>query len=168
MNLMRSMRIPSFVPGTLNVVSLPAGAVDNSDPNGGAAGTGLLDIDNLSIGGAGDTVAVEFEVQLAADHPWRYLRVQPVGSDDWQLHGPISATIQVCPAVTTRSNANPGPERTAGGVGESKNSRHCDDPRKFQRYEITDSVAVPHTEPLYDVRIFDDLAVSAADLQLYR
>ncbi len=56
---------PSFVPGTLNVVSLPAGAVDNSNPNGGAAGTGLLDIDNLSIGGLGDTVIVEFEVQLA-------------------------------------------------------------------------------------------------------
>ena len=47
---------PSFVAGTLNVVTLPGGAVDNSDPNGGAAGTGLLDIDNLSIGGLGDTV----------------------------------------------------------------------------------------------------------------
>jgi len=61
---------PSFVAGTLNVVSLPGGAVDNSNPNGGAAGTGLLDIDNLSIGGLsigglGDTVIVEFEVQLA-------------------------------------------------------------------------------------------------------
>ena len=56
---------PSFVPGTLNVVSLPGGAADNSNPNGGAAGTGLLDIDNLSIGGLGDTVIVEFEVQLA-------------------------------------------------------------------------------------------------------
>ena len=60
---------PSFVPGTLNVVSLPGGAVDNSDPNGGAAGTGLLDIDNLSIGGLGDSVVVEFEVELAFSIP---------------------------------------------------------------------------------------------------
>ena len=54
------------MPGTLNVISLPGGAADNSNPNGGAAGTGLLDIDNLSIGGLGDTVVVEFEVQLAS------------------------------------------------------------------------------------------------------
>ena len=57
---------PAFVPGSLNVVTLPAGAdAANTDANGGAAGTGLVDIRNLSIGGLGDTVLVEFEVQLA-------------------------------------------------------------------------------------------------------
>ena len=57
---------PSFQAGTLNVVTLPAGAdAGNTDVNGGAAGTGLLDVRNLSIGGLGESVLVEFEVQLA-------------------------------------------------------------------------------------------------------
>ena len=58
--------VPLFQAGTLNVVTLPAGAdVSNTDANGGASGTGLLDIRNLSIGGLGESVLVEFEVQLA-------------------------------------------------------------------------------------------------------
>lgn len=59
--------IPMFQAGTLNILQpLPAGADDsNSDANGGVAGTGLLDIRNLSIGGLGEAVLVEFEVQLA-------------------------------------------------------------------------------------------------------
>ncbi len=56
---------PSFQPGTLNIVTLPAGAdAGNTDANGGAAGTGLLDVRNLSIGGLGDSVLLEFEVNL--------------------------------------------------------------------------------------------------------
>ena len=58
--------LPMFQPGTLNVVTLPAGAdASNTDPNGGVAGTGLLDVRNLSIGGLGETVLVEFEIELA-------------------------------------------------------------------------------------------------------
>ncbi|MGB5577938.1 MAG: choice-of-anchor K domain-containing protein [Woeseiaceae bacterium] len=57
---------PSFQAGTLNVVTIPAGAdAGNTNANGGAAGNGLLDIRNLSIGGLGESVLVEFEVQLA-------------------------------------------------------------------------------------------------------
>ncbi|NCF14312.1 MAG: DUF11 domain-containing protein, partial [Gammaproteobacteria bacterium] len=58
---------PMFQAGTLNVIQpLPAGADDsNTNANGGAAGTGLLDIRGLSIGGLGEEVVVEFEVQLA-------------------------------------------------------------------------------------------------------
>jgi uncharacterized repeat protein (TIGR01451 family) len=57
---------PLFRAGTLNVVTLPTGAnAGNTDPSGGAAGTGLLDIRNLSIGGLGESILVEFEVQLA-------------------------------------------------------------------------------------------------------
>ncbi len=57
---------PSFQAGTLNVVTLPAGAdAGNTDANGGAAGTGLLDIRNLDIGGLGESVLIEFEVDLA-------------------------------------------------------------------------------------------------------
>ncbi len=57
---------PFFQAGTLNVTTLPPGAdVGNTDANGGAAGTGLLDVRDLSIGGLGESVLVEFEVQLA-------------------------------------------------------------------------------------------------------
>ena len=57
---------PSFQANTLNIVTLPGGAdAGNTDANGGAAGTGLLDVRNLSIGGLGESVLVEFEVDLA-------------------------------------------------------------------------------------------------------
>ena len=58
--------VPTFAAGTLNVTSIPAGADDsNTDPNGGAAGTGQLDIGNLSLTGLGDSLEIVFEVQLA-------------------------------------------------------------------------------------------------------
>ena len=58
--------MPSFQAGTLTIVTLPAGADDaNTDPNGGAAGTGLLDIRDLNLAGVGDSVLIEFEVALA-------------------------------------------------------------------------------------------------------
>jgi len=61
---------PSFQPGTLNVISLPAGAdASNTDPNGGVAGTGLLDVRNLGLAGIGDSVLIEFEVVLAPAIP---------------------------------------------------------------------------------------------------
>jgi uncharacterized repeat protein (TIGR01451 family) len=57
--------VPAFQAGTLNVVTVPAGAdAANSDPNGGTAGTGLLDVRNLSLAGLGDSVLIEFEVEL--------------------------------------------------------------------------------------------------------
>jgi len=56
---------PMFQAGTLNVITVPPGATDNSIDTGGAAGTGLLDISGLSLAGLGDSVQVEFEVVLA-------------------------------------------------------------------------------------------------------
>lgn len=57
---------PMFRAGTLEVTNVPADA-DLSGVNdaGGAAGSGLLDIGKLSIGGLGEEVLVEFEVELA-------------------------------------------------------------------------------------------------------
>jgi uncharacterized repeat protein (TIGR01451 family)/fimbrial isopeptide formation D2 family protein len=61
---------PSFQPGTLNVVTVPVGAdATNTDPNGGAAGTGLLDVRDLSIGGLGDSLLIEFDAVLAGVIP---------------------------------------------------------------------------------------------------
>jgi uncharacterized repeat protein (TIGR01451 family) len=56
---------PGFQGGTLTVVTVPAGAdASNTNPSGGASGTGLLDVRGLSVG-VGETVVVEFEVVLA-------------------------------------------------------------------------------------------------------
>jgi len=57
---------PVFQAGTLNVITVPDDAnVDATDPAGGASASGLLDIDNLSLGGLGDSVLVEFEIDLS-------------------------------------------------------------------------------------------------------
>jgi uncharacterized repeat protein (TIGR01451 family) len=57
--------IPAFRAGTLNVDIYPATAdISNIDVNGGSAGTGLLDIRNLSLAGLGDSIEIEFEVEL--------------------------------------------------------------------------------------------------------
>ncbi len=58
--------VPAFLPGSLNLLTYPDGAdITNTDANGGASGTGLLDIRNLSLGGIGDSIQIEFEVDLA-------------------------------------------------------------------------------------------------------
>ncbi|MGE0081227.1 MAG: SdrD B-like domain-containing protein [Thiohalomonadaceae bacterium] len=58
-----------FVPGSLRLVTVPAGAdTSATDGNGGASGTGLVVIGNLSLdaqGGANDSLLVEFEARLA-------------------------------------------------------------------------------------------------------
>lgn len=58
-----------FAAGSLSVVTTPATADDsNSDPAGGASGTGLLDVRNLNLdasGGANDVLLIEYEVRLA-------------------------------------------------------------------------------------------------------
>ncbi len=58
--------VPSFQAGTLNVITVPNGAdITNTDALGGAAGTGLIDVRNLNIGGLGDVLLIEFEIVLA-------------------------------------------------------------------------------------------------------
>jgi len=53
---------PRFVPDSLVVLANGSGT-DASDPNGGASGTGLVAIDNLSLAG-GESLTIEFTVQL--------------------------------------------------------------------------------------------------------
>ena len=57
--------IPAFQAGTLNADIYPATAdISNIDINGGAAGTGLLDVRNLSLAGLGDSIEIGFEIDL--------------------------------------------------------------------------------------------------------
>ncbi|NRA00236.1 MAG: DUF11 domain-containing protein, partial [Myxococcales bacterium] len=60
----------AFAPGTLALVTLPAGA-DASDTNstGGTSGTGLLGVTDLSLENLGDSLLIEFDVTLAGVLP---------------------------------------------------------------------------------------------------
>ena len=54
-----------YVPGTLNVVTVPAGAdASNTNPSGGVNNAGLVDIRNLSLGGLGTFIVIEYDVRL--------------------------------------------------------------------------------------------------------
>ena len=60
---------PLFEPGSLTLVTVPAGAdTSGTDPNGGVAGTGVVDVRNLSVA-AGSSVIVEFDVTLVSSIP---------------------------------------------------------------------------------------------------
>ncbi len=52
-----------FVPGSMTMLSVPSGT-DNSSATGGAAGTGLIDLSNLTLNGW-ESALVEFTLQLA-------------------------------------------------------------------------------------------------------
>ncbi len=61
--------VPVFASGSLNLISVPAGAdTSGTSGSGGTHGTGLVNIANLSIGAQGefnDTVEIVFEIRLA-------------------------------------------------------------------------------------------------------
>ena len=100
----RRNAFPSFQAGTLNVITLPAGADgSNTDPNGGAAGTGLLDIRGLSLAGLGDSLVIEFEIVLAPvianglyvanQSEIMYFGFPVALSDDPNVNGPADPTV---------------------------------------------------------------------------
>ncbi|MDH5324987.1 MAG: hypothetical protein OEZ68_06810 [Gammaproteobacteria bacterium] len=64
------LNIPAaFVPGSLTIVSVPTGSdISNTNSIGGAQGSGLLDVRNLSLGAMGEvdeSLIIEFEAVLA-------------------------------------------------------------------------------------------------------
>ncbi len=163
--------LPVFQPGSLAVVpgSLPPGAVDNSDPNGGTNGAGLIDIRNINVPASSD-VSIQFDVTLAASLPDGTVvanqadLLDPAGaklvdSDDPNVNG------QSSPDVTgdedpTRVLIEAGP---AGGLGKAATQPTATIGETFS-YRVT-VPAVAHTSPVHDVRILDDLTLSAADLE---
>jgi uncharacterized repeat protein (TIGR01451 family)/fimbrial isopeptide formation D2 family protein len=60
--------VAMFVPGSLTLLTVPAGANTSlTSPTGGSNGTGLVSISNLNIdaqGGANDKLVIEFQAQL--------------------------------------------------------------------------------------------------------
>lgn len=60
----------TYAPGTLTLVTVPAGAdASNTNPSGGLNNGGLVDIRNLSLGGLGTFIVIEYDVKLVAVLP---------------------------------------------------------------------------------------------------
>lgn len=157
-----------FVPGSLSVVSVPAGAVDASDPNGGTNGAGTIDVSNIDVA-AFSTVEVVFDIQVdptVVDGTYIVNQADLVNagskiadSDDPNVNGQadpdvpgdedptrvLVAEVPVGPLVKQSTQAT-------ATIGEA----------------FTYQVTVPETPylfDLYDVRITDDLAASAAAMR---
>jgi uncharacterized repeat protein (TIGR01451 family) len=58
--------VASYTSGTLQLVTVPAGAdVSNTNPSAGANNSGVVDVRNLTLGGLNSFIVVEYEVRLA-------------------------------------------------------------------------------------------------------
>ena len=56
----------AYTTGTLNLVTVPAGAdASNTDSSGGVNNSGLVDVRNLSLGGLGSFIVIEYDVRTA-------------------------------------------------------------------------------------------------------
>ncbi len=157
-----------FVPGSLTIVGgLPAGATDNSNSTGGTNNDGLVDIGNLNLP-ASSEVTIQYEVTLRpalvdgtiiTNQAGLYAGVKLVDSDDPFVNGQSSPdvmgdedpTVVLIEAESPTGTVKTATQATAT-IGE-----------EFT-YQVT-VPAAPHTAPLYDVRIIDDLSASAADLE---
>jgi len=159
-----------FVPGSLTLVpgSLPPGAdAGSTDPNGGTNGAGILDVRNLHVQ-AGHEVLIQFDITLAAglidgtvvlNQADLIDTVKIADSDDPNINGQADPNVpgdedptQVLIEGEPPSAALKANTQSTASIGESFS------------YRVT-VPSVPHASPLHDVRIFDDLGASAADLE---
>ena len=89
-----------FRAGSLKDIVVSAPVLDASDPNGGTFGTGILDLQNLSLtaaGGAQDTITISFTMEVAAVvvsgsmiQNQAFVSIpgfNPLGSDDPNING---------------------------------------------------------------------------------
>ncbi len=161
---------PAFEPGTLTLVTVPAGAdTTNTTSTGGAQGTGVIDLRNLSLAGAGSSLLIEFDVTLATtlrdgtlvtNQSQMLSNGAPLAlSDDPDVNGPADPFVAGDEDPTqVRIQAPPAEAlfkenlQTTAAVGAPFS------------YRIT-VPETPYAFPMYDVRIADDLAASAADLR---
>ncbi|MDH5785968.1 MAG: hypothetical protein OEZ16_10235, partial [Chromatiales bacterium] len=85
-----------FEPGTLQLISIPAGADSSAtDPTGGVNGTGIVDIQNISLaplGSAGDTVTVNFTATLS----------QVLGSGVTVLNQALADSVDLLPTTSNQ------------------------------------------------------------------
>ncbi|MGD8745911.1 MAG: SdrD B-like domain-containing protein, partial [Gammaproteobacteria bacterium] len=161
---------PVFDPGTLTIVpgTIPPGAdVSNTIPDGGTNGAGILDVRNLNVA-AGSEVAIQFDVTLAS----ALLDGTVVTNQAELIEGGVKIADSDDPTVNGLADPDvPGDEDPTRVVIEAE------PPPPLLKATTQDTATIgesfsyrltvpssPHTAPLYDVRILDDLVASAADL----
>ncbi|TMA33392.1 MAG: isopeptide-forming domain-containing fimbrial protein, partial [Deltaproteobacteria bacterium] len=158
-----------FVPGSLVIVpgSLPPGAINNSNPNGGTNGAGLIDIRNLDVPANG-SVQIQFDITLSGSIPDGTAVLNQsdlisagakiADSDDPNINGQADPNVAGDEDPTRVVVGTPVPSALA-----KANTQLTAAVGDTFRYRITVPNA-PFPYPMYDVRITDDLGASAADL----
>jgi len=161
---------PSFVPGSLNLVSWPAGAdVGSTSGTGGARGTGVVDIRNVDVPPFGEAV-IQFDVTLASTLSegtevanQSALREADgtliLPGDDPNVNGPASPIVDGDEDPTRVRIELPDPPALA-----KANTQPAASVGEVFTYRLT-VPSEPFRFPIYDVKIRDDLAASDADLQ---
>ena len=158
-----------FEPGSLTLINVPAGANGgNTNPNSGTNGAGMLDVRGIDVP-ADSQVELQFDITLASPLIDGLVvlnqadlvdgGVKIADSDDPNINGPADPAIEgdedptrvLIEAEPPEALAKTNTQATAA-IGE-----------QFS-YRIT-VPSTPHSAPLYDVRILDDLSASAADLE---
>jgi large repetitive protein len=162
---------PAFVPGSLALVSYPAGAdISNTAPNGGTNGAGILDVRNIVVPSGGD-VEVTFDITL-----------DPTLVEDTVVLNQASlflgdTLITVSDDPNINGQANPAVDGDEDPTQVVIFTTLLPDPPLKSALQPTATIGehftyhitVPgnlSTEPLYDVRILDDLALTGADLRV--
>jgi large repetitive protein len=162
---------PAFVPGSLSLVSVPPGAdVSNTSPGGGTNGAGVLDVRGMSVP-AGGEIEVIFDITLdptltegteVTNQADLYVGATLITvSDDPNVNGQANPAIdgdEDPTVVVIFETVLPDPPLKAALQPTATIGEHF-------TYHIT----VPgnlSTEPLYDVQIQDNLALTGADLRV--
>jgi len=162
--------VPVFVPGSLTLIAgtLPPGAdTSNTDPNGGTDNAGILDIRNLSLPLASD-VTIQFDITLQGNLPDGTAvinqadlisGVKIADSDDPYVNGQADPNVPGDEDPTEIIIEGPPPTALVKATSQGTATIG-------EEFSYTITVpSTPHTSPLYDVRILDDLNASAADLE---
>ena len=163
---------PVFEPGTLSLVTstLPPGAdTSNTLPSGGTNSAGVLDIRNLDLPAYSD-VTIQFDITLQAA-----ILDGTIVTNQADLQSDVGATLAVSDDPTVNGQADP----SVGGdedptqvwietippeVLTKANTQATATIGEEFSYQVV-IPSVPHSAPLFDVRILDDLSASAADLE---
>ncbi|MGD8568690.1 MAG: isopeptide-forming domain-containing fimbrial protein, partial [Gammaproteobacteria bacterium] len=130
-----------FVPGTMTNIIVPVGAdISNTDPNGGANGTGILDVRNLSMdpqGGANDSVTIEFDITLAS----------VIDSGKLALNQANLQIYNLTPQPSDDPNVN-GADNPSVLGDEDPTQTLIDSSPQFQVYKTSDDITGSATELL--------------------
>ena len=161
---------PVFVPGSLTFVpgSVPPGLdTSNTNPNGGSNGDGLLDVRGISLP-ADSEITIQFDITLDGS-----LIDGTLVTNQAELMGASQLAVSDDPFVNGQADPSvPGDEDPTQliieGVPPLALAKAASQATATigETFSYTVTVpSAPHTSPLYDVRILDDLAASAADLE---